>query len=188
MCWTKKALFSSFTPTGTDHHFQRASFQIFSLLLQCIASKSNFIDLIAREIIYLVAFIGPFSWVYESYIVTTSMVQDYIVHHPHVLCTTDGAQGGCCGLTQCPNNSTDIHFGGAKCSFVLTRLCTRRFCMKVISSNCDGAQYDVVSLALVCWRSQNNCEVLILKGIQNGWASKTPQGRLCCIVKTLRVC
>ena len=31
--------------------------------------------------------------------------------------------------------------------FVLTRWFTRRFCMFVISSDCDGAQYDVVSLA-----------------------------------------
>ncbi len=39
-------------------------------------------------------------------------------------------------------------------SFVLTRWCTRRFCMFVISSDCDDARYHVVSLAvclLIYW-------------------------------------
>ena len=33
-------------------------------------------------------------------------------------------------------------------SYVLIRWYTRRFCMFVISPDCDGAQYDVVSLAV----------------------------------------
>ena len=42
---------------------------------------------------------------------------------------------------------TGVHFVSAQCSFVLIRWCTRRFCMFVISSDYDGAQYDVFSLA-----------------------------------------
>ena len=41
---------------------------------------------------------------------------------------------------------TDIQFGSAQHRFVLIRWCTRRFCMFVIRSDRDGAQYDVVSL------------------------------------------
>ena len=40
---------------------------------------------------------------------------------------------------------TDVHFGGAQCRFVLTRWCTRQFCMFVISSDRE-AQYDGVSM------------------------------------------
>ncbi len=43
---------------------------------------------------------------------------------------------------------TNVHFGGAQCSFALTGWCARRFCMFVISSYCDGTQYNVVSLAV----------------------------------------
>ena len=41
-----------------------------------------------------------------------------------------------------------VHFGSTHraCSFVLARWCTRQFCMFIISSDRDGAQYDVVSL------------------------------------------
>ena len=45
---------------------------------------------------------------------------------------------------------TNVHSGGARCSFVLTRWpwCTRRFCMFVMNSDHDGAQGDVVSLVV----------------------------------------
>ncbi len=46
--------------------------------------------------------------------------------------------------------TTDLHC--TQCRLVLIRWCTRRFCMFVISSVHDGAQYNVVRLA-VCHRS-----------------------------------
>ena len=39
--------------------------------------------------------------------------------------------------------STDVHFGSAQRSFVPIRWCIRQFCMFVINSDRDGAQYDV---------------------------------------------
>ena len=63
---------------------------------------------------------------------TISWVQGYIVHHRLVLCTT--------GL-RCASWCT-------RGIYVIIRWCTRRFCMFVH----DGAQYDVVSLA-VCPQS-----------------------------------
>ncbi len=91
-----------------------------------------------------------FSWVCES----------YVVHHQQyktTLCTTDLH---CALVTDlhcaswCTRETyvamgvcTDVHFGGAQCSFVLTRWCTQRFCSFVISSDREGAQYNVDSQA-----------------------------------------
>ncbi len=79
---------------------------------------------------------------------TTSTVQDYVVHHWPALCTTY-----LCCAPWCTRGPIDKHFGGAQCSVVLTRWYTRGFCMFIISSDCYGAQYDVVSLAVcqVIW-------------------------------------
>ena len=75
------------------------------------------------------------------------------------LCTTDlvvyqGAQGG--PVFEKYGLCTNVHFGAAQRSFVLIRWCTRWFCMNVISNHPDGAQCDVVSLALsVCEHSHS---------------------------------
>ena len=43
------------------------------------------------------------------------------------------------------------HFGGAQCTFVLIRWCTRQFWMYMLSHHLDGTQCDVVSiLVAVC--------------------------------------
>ncbi len=46
-------------------------------------------------------------------------------------------------------------FGGALCSFVLNRWCTKQFCMDLINCHLDGTQYDVVS------SRQSICIVLV---------------------------
>ncbi len=70
-----------------------------------------------------------------------------VLHTTELRCAPWCTRGTCVPEKFC----TDVHFGGAEFSFVLTRWCIRQFCMFAISSDRDGAQYDVISLAVsVC--------------------------------------
>ncbi len=69
----------------------------------------------SRGVIRLIASVCPSLRVCGNYVMHHFLVQDYIVHHWPVLCTTD-----------------------LRCA---------PFCMFVINSVCDGAQYTVVNLA-----------------------------------------
>ena len=100
-------------------------------------------------------------WVCETYVVKhlwgsvpRCAPLTCVVHHQPALCTTRGTY-------VCEKFCIAVHFGGAQCSFVLTRWCTKRFRRFVISFDCDGARYDVVSLAVwVCAPLQWNRAML----------------------------
>ena len=65
---------------------------------------------------------------------------------------------------------TDVLFGS---SFVLIRLCTRQFCMFVISSDRDGAQCDIIIIVgvavSVCLSIDHVYQLIMVKGI---WGKK----------------